>query len=217
MTLIPAAPRPPFAPSGRRLRQIAMAAATAICLTAPSWVVQAAPMNYAIAGAFATFNAGENIVDITGTFTIDPDTSTESNVSIFLNPREVGSPIIKGTYGQTDPISMPSSTSIVATLTEFLVPNTIVLQWQPLLPSNHPPPPTLIFIGSIYTVAHSITNPGDPIVLGGTLTGQARVVVGGPAGIPEPASLGLLSAALGFFLLGGRATRRGPDRSEEQR
>src|SRR4051812_2079775 len=151
-----------------------MAGVAAIGLATHSWVAEAAPINYATAGvAVATFSSGKYVVQITGSFTIDPDTLTESNVNLSLTSGDVGSPIINGTYSQIDPIAMPTSTSIIATLAGvFGVPYTLELQWQPLLPSNSPPPPTLIFIGSKYNIVPSIINT-DSETLFGTLAGQA--------------------------------------------
>ncbi len=187
--------------SRRRVVEIGMAAVFAACSGAAS----ATPINYVIAGnATATFDQGKYIVDITGFFTYDPATSIESNVDLFLAPDTRGSPILRGAYFQTSPIVTPRPQSVIATFAEFLVPYTIQVNW---LPSTHPFRPTdLSFTDAVYNIVPSIRKT-PPQTIEGLLSGTAVVAVGRPPPVPEPASLSLLSAALGL-LFGTKAIRQ---------
>jgi hypothetical protein len=83
--------------------------------------------------------------DVSGSFTFDATTSAESNVNIFLAPKEPNSPILRGGYSQQSPLKTPSPNSIIAALAENQPTCTIELQWVT------PTPPTLTFAGCIYT------------------------------------------------------------------
>jgi|SRR3981189_161899 hypothetical protein len=85
------------------------------------------------------------IADVSGTFTFDAATSMESNVNIFLAPREANSPIVRGGYSQQSPLKTPSGNSIIATLAGVQPTCTVELQW---VITN---PPRLMFAGCIYT------------------------------------------------------------------
>ena len=72
-------------------------------------------INYVVPnGCILWITPPDDFVDMSGTFTFDAATSTESKVNLFLNPRNQDSGIVKGFYSQLSPIKAPSASSLTA-------------------------------------------------------------------------------------------------------
>jgi hypothetical protein len=69
--------------------------------------------NYVIRNG-TVLSTPEFTVDVSGTFTFDETTSTESNVDLWLAPRQENSPVLTGTYSQIGPLKTSSPNSITA-------------------------------------------------------------------------------------------------------
>ncbi len=166
----------------RRGLQLALAVVTAVCLaTAPG--ARATPLNYVFTSNASVVLAGDTEA-ISGSFTFDTATITETNVTITLT----GPSPFSGTYTQGPAFDMGSNDEVLAgTSVYFSLPD--------------------MGIG----FAADLNVRSDPLVAvsveSAIGTGATSTMVTGAAVVPEPATLALLGAALGLFLLGSRATR----------
>jgi len=166
----------------RRGLQLTLAVVTAVCLaTAPG--ARATPLNYVFTSNASVVLAGDTEA-ISGSFTFDTTTITETDVTVTLT----GPSPFAGTYTQGPAFDMGSNDEVLAgTPVYFSLPDMGIL------------------------FAADLNVPSDPLVSvsveSATGTGVTSTMVTGAAVVPEPATLALLGAALGLFLLGSRATR----------
>jgi hypothetical protein len=149
---------------------------------------RAAPISYVFA-AGTTTDLGAGAETITGSFTFDASTDTETNVSITLT----GMAPFADTY--TDPLATPPSSNEVFGFSPTLTGISIFFA----MPLDVSPDPLMeVRFGNVKLAAV------DPSPHGAAIFQPA---------IPEPASLSLLGTALGLFLLTAWANR-GARRSE---
>lgn len=166
----------------RRGLQLTLAVVTTVCLaTAPG--ARATPLNYVFTSNASVVLAGDTEA-ISGSFTFDTTTITETDVTVTLT----GPSPFAGTYTQGPAFDMGSNDEVLAgTPVYFSLPDMGIL------------------------FAADLNVPSDPLVSvsveSATGTGVTSTMVTGAAVVPEPATLALLGAALGLFLLGSRATR----------
>jgi len=143
---------------------------------------RAAPISYVFA-AGTTTDLGAGLETITGSFTFDASTNTETNVSITLT----GMAPFADTY--TDPLALPPSSNEVFGFSPTLTGISIFFA----MPLDVSPDPLMeVRFGNVKLAAV------DPSPHGAAVFAPA---------IAEPASLTVLSAALGIFPFIARANR----------
>jgi hypothetical protein len=71
----------------------------------------------------------QHVVRVSGAFTYDEATSTESNLDIFLDPQEENTSIVRGPYSQKSPFKTPNPQSIVASAAGVQPMCTVEVYW----------------------------------------------------------------------------------------